>query len=169
MKDMLVYVEMPSYLREWLIYHYGNPIRFPHHSLEHLVLLRNLRKRPKNARPEMEGRGQAAVVIPDNDYKRPEFYNYLGKYGRWEFVSSVRSLFLIDLWCGCSHLLASRMEINRGIDSWCACNGISLDGREAVRQIFYRARKRYRDSGVALGKIYRRKSSAKNVENEHLT
>ena len=71
------------------------------------------------------------------------------------------------MWSGCAPLLHSSKEINKGIDEWCACNGISLDAREAVRQKFYRIRKAYMEKGIILGKFYRKKTTIIASKNEH--
>ena len=159
MKDITIQVKMDGYMREWLQFHLGNPVRFPAKSYENEVLVRYLSKRPKDMPPEAEDAGTVAIVIPDNGYRRPEYYNYLGHRGRRAIIHAIDNLFRLDLWSGCAPLLHSRRELNKGIDAWCQANGISLDSREAVRQKFYRIRRSYFNKGVILGKFYSKKTA----------
>lgn len=159
MKDITINVRMARYLREWLVFHFGLPVRFPARSYENGVLTRYLCKPPKGAAPEACYDDSVAIVLPDNDYRRPEFYNHLGRSGRRALISAVDTLFRLAMWNGCLPLLHSRRGINSGVDRWCEENGISLDAREAVRQKFYRMRLAYQKHGVVVGKIYSKKTA----------
>ena len=159
MKDIVVYVKVQRYIKEWLEYHLGTPVRFPERSYENELLHRHLDKRPRNLPPDKPEEGTVAIVITDCDHSRPEYYNYLGQRGRRAIVSAIDALFRLDLWSGCAPLMHSKTELNRGIDGWCADNGISLDAREAVRQKFYRIRRAYLERGIVLGNFYRKKTA----------
>lgn len=159
MKDIQVYVKVPRYIKEWLVFHLGEPVRFPQRSYENELLHRHLDKRPEGIIPDKPAEDMVAIVITDCDHRRPEYYNYLGQRGRRAILSAIDALFRLDLWSGCAPLLHSKHEINRGIDQWCADNGISLDGREAVRQKFYRIRRAYLERGIVLGNFYRKKTA----------
>lgn len=167
MKDIQVYVKVERYIKEWLEFHLGNPVRFPERSYENELLHRHLAKRPCGLPPEKREDNMVAIVITDCDHSRPEYYNYLGQRGQRAIVSAIDALFRLDLWSGCAPLLHSTTELNRGIDRWCADNGISLDAREAVRQKFYRIRKSYLERGIVLGKFYRKKTATIPHKNEH--
>ena len=159
MKDIRVHIKVERYIKEWLIFHFGNPVRFPDRSFENEVLHRMLTRRPPNEPPELPSDDTVSIVITDNKHRRPEFYNHLGFHGQRTIVSAIDGLFRISLWSGCFPLIHSKGELNKGIDLWCEQNGISLDAREAVRQKFYRLRKQYHEKGVIVGKIYHKKKS----------
>lgn len=157
MKDIVVHLPLPAYLRAWLTHTLGDPVRFPARSYENLLLHRLLTRRPPLAPIEEPRQDTVALVIPDNAVKRPEYYNYLGRRGRAEMTQAVERLFRLHLWSDCSALLGASGELNRGIDEWCRTYGIGLDAREAVRQKFYRMRRDYRRYGIVLGKKYAKK------------
>ncbi|MBR7028471.1 MAG: hypothetical protein IKI05_03550 [Bacteroidaceae bacterium] len=157
MKDIVVYIKVEKYIKQWLEHTLGNPVRFPTHSYENEVLRRHLQKRPANVLLPLADPDLVAIVIPDSSERKPEFYNYLGFRGQRALQSAIDGLFRLALWSDCAPLLHSKRELNRGIDAWCKQHGIELDYREAVRQKFYRIRKSYRIKGIVLGKIYQKK------------
>lgn len=167
MKDIRVYVKVERYIKEWLEFHLGNPVRFPDRSYENELLHAYLSKRPCDLPPAKPQGCFVSIVITDSLHRKPEFYNYLGSRGQRAVASAIDALFRLDMWSGCAPLLHSSKEINKGIDEWCACNGISLDAREAVRQKFYRIRKAYMEKGIILGKFYRKKTTIIASKNEH--
>ena len=156
MKDIVIYVRLEHYLREWLVHSMGQPCPFPPRSYEQCLLRRYLRKPPAGYVPRRPGPEDVAIVLPDNALRRPEYYHHLGRDGTRRLCEGLENLFRIDLWQGCSPLLARSGELNKGIDEWCASHGIGLDHREAVRQKFYRMRKAYEADGIFLGKKYRK-------------
>ena len=93
MKDIQVYVKVERYIKEWLEFHLGNPIRFPERSYENEILHRHLAKRPCGLPPEKREDNMVAIVITDCDHSRPEFYNYLGQRGQRAIVSAIDALF----------------------------------------------------------------------------
>lgn len=167
MKDITVHVRLERYIREWLTFHLGSPVRFPDKSYENEILHNYLRKPPRDAAPDFGDDESVPIVIPDDKFHKPEFYNYLGRHGRRALASAIDALFRLQLWSECAPLLQSKQELNRGIDAWCAANGISLDAREAVRQKFYRLRKLYAEKGIVVYKIYRKKRSNERAQNVH--
>ena len=107
MKDIQVYVKVERYIKEWLEFHLGNPVRFPERSYENELLHRHLAKRPCGLPPEKREDNMVAIVITDCDHSRPEYYNYLGQRGQRAIVSAIDALFRLDLWSGCAPLLHS--------------------------------------------------------------
>ncbi len=156
MKDICVYVKVERYIAQWLAATMGLPVRFPPQSFENEVLRRLLTVCPKNVEPRLPGDGDVAIVIPDSSTRPPEYYNYLGRRSEQMMRTVIDSLFRLHLWWGCVHLIATPGELNAGLDAWCASVGISLDNREAVRQKFYRMRRKYESQQIILGKKYRK-------------
>ena len=124
MKDLLIYLRLPRYLKEWLEFHLGTPVRFPERSYENELLHTLLTKRPASVQPVKPTADSVAMVITDCRHRKPEHYNYLGIRGQRVMISSIEGLFRLDLWSGCAPLLHSRRELNKGIDEWCRANGI---------------------------------------------
>lgn len=165
MKNIVVHVRLPAYLRSWLTHTLGDPVRFPARSYESLLLSRLVTRRPGAAPIEGPGPDTVAMIIPDNALKRPEYYNYLGRRGRAEMTQAVERLFRLHLWSEAAGLIGSARELNRGIDEWCRANGIGIDAREAVRQKFYRMRRDYMQFGIILGRKYAKKSCHDSGQN----
>lgn len=166
MKDIIVQIRVERYIKEWLEFHLGSPVKFPERSYENALLHSYLGKRPADAPPEKTRGDCVAVVITDCLHRKPEYYNYLGTRGHRVMASAIDGLFRLAMWSGCAPLLHADTELNRGIDKWCAENGISLDAREAVRQKFYRMRKAYLKTGIILGKFYHKKTTIIAQQNE---
>lgn len=156
MGQLLIYVPLTGYLRQWLTGRLGIPVSFPHGSYENAVIARHIARLPKGYAPQMCGRDDVPVVVPAIHGKPPEAYNYFGRRGVAELTEAIATLFTLDLWHGVAPLLTSS-ALNEGIDKWCAGCGITLDNREAVRQKFYRIRKAYAQHGIILGKKYKKK------------
>ncbi len=153
MKDIIVYIALPPYLREWLTHQLGSPVRFPARSHESLVLTRLCTKRPRGAKTEVScPEGCVAVVLPDNKWHRPEYYNYLSRDNARKMGHVVKTLFRLNLWTECCGLLGSRRPLNESLQDWCREHGIGIENREAVRQTFYRMRLLYESTGIILGK-----------------
>ena len=75
MKDIQVYVRVPRYIKEWLVFHLGEPVRFPQRSYENELLHRHLDKRPEGIIPDKPAEDVVAIVITDCDHRRPEYYS----------------------------------------------------------------------------------------------
>lgn len=159
MKDITIYIKLPSYLRQWATHSMGNPVRFPEQSYENHLLHRCLWRSIRNTQPPSMRCPEdcVQVVITDDRCRKPEFYNYLSRRGQTAMLRAIESLFRIHLWSDCVHLIHGTEGMNEGLDRWCAEHGIGLDYREAVRQKFYRMRRSYETMGIILGKKHKKK------------
>lgn len=79
MSNIVFYIKLEPYLKQWLHNSLGNPVVFPPQSNENAVIRRFLRKRPPEVLPELADDELTAIVIPDSKAKPPQYYNYLGK------------------------------------------------------------------------------------------
>lgn len=167
MKGIIIYIKLPAYLRQWLVNSLGYPVRFPPRSFENLLLTRLCQRRPSSAPIETScPMGNVPVVLPDNSYHRPEFYNYLGTKGAREMARAIENLFRLHLWSECSYLCARPGLLNSGLNDWCRAQGIDEVYREAVRQKFYRMRSLYNGTTIRLGKKYSKNTAIKHDKNE---
>ena len=158
MKGITVKVKVERYIKEWLEFHYGNPVRFPKRSGENAILLRALSKRPHNVPPDItRDESCVSIEIPNDDKVRPEYYNYLPTRGKRMICKAIDALFRAQLWTECLPFV-QQGGLNEAIIVWCRHNGISLDASEAVRQKFYRMRKSHHMAGVIIGKKRKKKS-----------
>lgn len=156
MKGITIHIVLAGYLREWLTSRFGNPVRLPARSYEQEVLRRCVSRPPRGWVPPAAPPGAVAVVLPDDDMRRPETYCYLGRRGAVRLRAALAGLFCIDLWKGMQAELMRCDGLNAAVDEWCRDRGISPQHRETVRQRFYRMRCNYAAHGVAVGKKYRK-------------
>ena len=170
MKGITVSILLPYYLAQWLTHALGNPVKFPVQSYENRLLSRLLSRRHRGdgsraTLPVAEGnvranRQRVSFVIPDNDMRRPEYFNNLSVRASAQMAEAIDTLFRLHLWSECVCLIHSRQGLNKGIDQWCRRQGISIEYREAVRQKFYRMRRAYEREGIILGEKHRKRYRA---------
>ncbi|MGM9693809.1 MAG: hypothetical protein ACI3YC_02225 [Alloprevotella sp.] len=163
MTGICVYIKLEKYLKEWLEFHFGNPVCFPKQSYENELLHSLLQRQPSNFKIEKKTSELCAIKISDSRHRKPEHYNYLGVRGKQTIVSAIDTIFKISLWSDCLKMIHSKKGLNKSIENWCRENGINLDHSEAVRQQFYRMRRKYCTFGIILGKT-RKKNCEKGVE-----
>ena len=159
MKDFLIYVKLESYLAEWLTHSFGYPVRFPDQSVENAIIHQYLTVREAGALVDTDKEGKVPIVITDSSLRRPEYYNHFGQRGQAALIRHLDNLFRVNLWSECVPLITfkRKRKLNAGLDEWCYSHGISLDHREAVRQKFYRMRKKYESYGIILGNFHKKK------------
>ena len=154
MKDILTYIPLGGYLRQWLVAHLGEPVRFPPRSAENALLTRLADRPTASTPPTLKCVGGAvAFVLPDSRRRPPERYYHLSRAAQREVVRAVERLFRLHLWSDCAQLVTAG-DINRGLDQWCRDNGISIDHADAVRNKFYRMRRDYDRYGIVIGQRY---------------
>lgn len=161
MKDITICVRFELYLADWLVQHFGSPVRFPNHSPENVLLHRLLSVLPRGLNAdddEDNATGECVkIVLTDSSRRKPEHYNYLGRRGRAMLRTALTDLFILHLWTECASLLYTRRGLNAALEEWCRNNGIRPGAREAVRQKFYRLRRLYARNGVIVTKFYGKK------------
>ena len=164
MKDITTEIYLTAHLKDWLVHHYGDPVRFPRGCIENELLRRLTVRRPEGSRGSDHqdvgvpsgvrgGLEVVRIVLPDDALHRPEFFNYLGRRSRRRMAESIDSLFRLHLFFGCLHHVA-RPGMNRRLFEWCRENGIRVEARESVRQKFSRMRRDFEPYGVVLGEKY---------------
>lgn len=150
MKDVLIYLDVPPYLKEWLTHTYGHPVRFPARGVENELLRCSTIRRPSTVPIDTPAPGRVAIALPDCDTHRPEFYNYLPRKARAQLTKTLQGMFTLQLWYAGLHALMSGAPLLRSLDDWCSSHGISASSTDAVRKKFYRLRKVYQPHGVKL-------------------
>ena len=153
--QLIIYLDLSGYLREWLIHTMGTPVEFPHHSAENAILARRIGRLPRGVRPDLYRPDAVPVVVPSIRYKPSTEWNYLGRRGRVELTDAIDNLFCIDMWQCLSPQIGSG-NLTRCIYEWCCERGITMDNVEAVRQRFYRIRNNYAKYHIILVKKYKK-------------
>lgn len=149
MKDITITFRAPLYLRQWLIAHFGHPVRFPPRSYENALLRDLLTLPPSGFRPSPPDPScSLQIVLPDSRRRKPEHYHYLSRRARAEFLSALERLFRLQLWRAALSIFESDRPLGASIASWCLENGIGVDGHEAVSKKVYRMRREYARHGI---------------------
>lgn len=144
-----VHLELPDYLRQWLIYQHGGvqPIVFPKLSAENKILEVYLRTLPAGAQPDLPTDTSVAIAIPYFRYKPPMYYNYLPLPAKKELVACIRNRFIMQMW----NDLHSYGHIGKRRDNlylaWMAANGIEDNETNwcAIVKIYQRLYRNYCD------------------------
>lgn len=149
MSNFLVYVKVKPFVRQWLTYHFGNPVEFPAQSVENATIRRFLGKQPRGEQPQTAAaEEEVAIRIPDSKQKPVITYNYLGTHAKAAVVECIEDNFRRQMWtdlgdlhdCGCSLLKA--------INAWCENNGISIEYDYTIKMRYQRMRNSYLKNGV---------------------
>ena len=160
MSKFLVYLKVKPFVRQWLTFHFGNPVSFPAQSAENACLRRFLSRLPSGKNPDMQAEDEVAVCLPDSKQKPLITYNYLSPSAKAAVVECIEDTFRLQMWkelngvenCGCSILT--------GVRAWCEGNGISLDYDYTLKMRYQRMRNAYLKNGVDLRCRTRIKDSA---------
>ena len=155
MSNIVFYIKLERYLRQWLVNALGDPVQFPAGSNENAVIRRFIRKLPKDQVPEMAGQGLTAIRIPDSKAKPPQYYNYMGQHAKACIIEAIEDLFRRNLWAEIGYMKQCHCSLNSIITAWCEMHGIDDDYTETVRQKYYRMRTAYTKKGIFLSKMTR--------------
>lgn len=152
MKGVFVYLKLEKCVAQWCQYKMGNPIRFIKKSHLSAMLVQLRTKWPEGQLPQVRPHeGEVTILVPDDPYRPAETYCYLSNHARHELAMAITDLFELGLWQGCAPYFGVN-KIDAVIAGWCRENGIAPECHEAVKQRYYRIRKRLRSQGIMLGR-----------------
>lgn len=145
---MNVYLRLPKYLAEWCLHDWGGDdgvVRFPRGGAENDVLEQTLTTPPRGAEPQLPAEGDIAVEIPNFKTKPQPHYWYLTDHGRRLLVHVIYVRFRVALWNDLYRIDRLNLPITDVIYDWMERHGIEPEEKswEAIRQIFFRQRKKY--------------------------
>ena len=146
---MNLYLELPTYLHQWLLHEFGDEhgiVHLPRGCAEHDVLELCLKKWPPREPVETMGPGKTPIAIPDLKSRPWEHYNYLNAHGKKLLIHVIHVRFRVQLWHDLSAFNKLHLPITDSIYDWMEAHGIEPEEKswEAIRQIYFRQRKRYR-------------------------
>lgn len=157
MEKYLVYLKVKPFIRQWLTFHYGDPVVFPAQSVENATIRRFLTPQPKDAKPQPMEEGEVAVCLPDSKQKPVVTYNHLGKYAKAALVECIEDTFKLQMWKELNDIHTFGCPILRSIQAWCENNGISIDYDFTIRMRYQRMRNAYLKNGIDLRDKHRTK------------
>ncbi len=144
---IIIRIEVPDYLLDWCRFKWGDEkghIRFPRGSNECEILERLLKKTPENP---IEPDGNLPIEVPNFKSKPNKDFTWLTTKDRKMLVHALQVYFRIELWHDLFDIERLRLPIGDSVWTWMEEHGISDDPKnwEAIRQIFYRQRLKYRN------------------------
>lgn len=159
-------IELPSYLRDWLIATHGGetPVRFRKGSAFASLLrvfIRNKRER-ENDEPSGEGTVEIVeIVVPKFPGKDPAYHNYLPRNARVNLQDLIRDAFDVALYSELKSFLNIGRRLNDIVYSWMEDNGIELTDRnyESVMKRVKILRSREKDR-IRKKEVYHKMRSA---------
>lgn len=163
MEKFLVYLKVKPFIKEWLTFHYGNPVTFPPQSAENATIRRFLTTQPRDEVPEIKSEDEVAVYIPDSKQKPVISYHYLGKYAKAAVIECIEDTFRLQMWKDLNDLHDCGCTVLRAIQAWCENNGISIEYDYTIKMRYQRMRNSYLKNGIDLRnkkeimKIFRKK------------
>ena len=157
-----LYLTLPPYLAQWYAhecreiefkdkdivpigdYKPLEPITIPRGSQESRILQCFLKKKPAQFVKDPED-ANIAIIIPYFHDKAPEYYNYLGKYGREKLTDAIRTRFQVRLWEELHTFKNALSRQDHAIYAFMEANGIECTETNwnAIAKIYQRQRMAY--------------------------
>ena len=155
MSNVLIYIKVPLYEREWCEYHFGKPVVFPQSAHLNNVIRHFSKTRPKGMEPETQQEGEMAVVLMGSASKKPQLYNYISPSGKEAIAKAVDDLFCMHLWEDLTDIGCREVAVTKLIEDWMDSNSISRDNFHNLRMKFQRLKDAYRKAGVNVSRRYK--------------
>ncbi len=143
MSEIVIYLNAPDYLAQWINHTFGSPAILIKDSPESRILNECLVKMPKDCFPDVGDNANVSIEVPYFKSKDPRVYNYLHRSGKNAVIESFRTLFIKNMMEEIGPLDNKNVKIVTLIYAFLEKHGIDQDHWYAVSQIYYRLRKRY--------------------------
>ncbi len=158
MSEILIYVKLPLYEREWCEHHFGRPCVFPVGTNLNNVIRHFSRPRPEGIPPETQQDGEVAICLMGSKSKKPEVYNYFSKHGKAAIAEAIDDLFIMHMWEDLTDIGCRSVQLSKLVMDWMDANGISMKGNnyENLRMKFQRIKDTYKaKSGINISRGYK--------------
>ena len=158
MSNILIYVKLPQYVKEWCEYHFGNPATFPAGTNLNNVIRHFTRIRPEGKLPEPQKDGELAIVLKGSASKKPETYNYISQPGLAAIAEAIDDIFVMHMWEDLTGIEVRNLQLSKLILDWMDGNGISRRGNnyENLRMKFQRIKDAYKKgAGINISRGYK--------------
>ena len=147
MSGEIIYLNLDTYLAQWLTHEYGTPVVFPKNSYENDLLELSLTTRPKNASEEgLRGSVTVSISLPYFKNKDVRFHNYLPIEGQRALQKCIRSRFIVCLWQDLHKFGNIGKQKQDLIYAWMAAHGIEAteSNWNTLAKIYQRRQDAYR-------------------------
>ena len=147
MSDYLLYVKMPSYLRQWFVHrHSGSePVRLHNGSVESKLIKLALIKAPEFIFPHKQQEDEVAICIPYSKQRDPRTYNHISDTAKRALLENIKNAFAVDCWTFLHDFGSIGKQQKDLIYLFMEQRGIKEDGScwDAIAKVYQRLRKNY--------------------------
>ena len=147
MSDYLLYVKMPSYLRQWFVHrHSGSePVRLHNGSVESKLIKLALIKAPEFIFPHKQQGDEVAICIPYSKQRDPRTYNHISDTAKRALLENIKNAFAVDCWTFLHDFGSIGKQQKDLIYLYMEQRGIKEDGScwDAIAKVYQRLRKNY--------------------------
>mgnify|MGYP001035953499 CR=1 FL=1 len=150
MSKFVLYLEVKPFLRQWLTYHYGDPVRFPLCCRQNIEIVKSLTRLAPGRTPAMPTHSTVAIVIPDNKQRPPAVYNQLSRAGEIHLRKVIDDLFSDNFLSEMRRYRRDGLSVLDSVYTYCKAHHIDIDHANTLRQRDYRERKLHAKCGVDL-------------------
>ena len=149
MSDILTYVKVPAYEKEWCEFHFGTPCTFPAGTNLNNIIRHFSRIRPEGELPETQQPGELAICIMGSKSKKPEIYNFISRHGKDAIAEAIDDIFTMHMWEDLTDIGCRNVQLSKLVMDWMGRNGISTAGNnyENLRMKFQRIKDSYKKKG----------------------
>lgn len=158
MSNILIYVKLPRYEREWCEFHFGRPATFPAATNLNNIIRHFSRIRPEGTPPETQKEDELAICLLGSKSKKPEVYNYISKHGKDAIAEAIDDIFVMHMWEELSDISVRHVQLSKLVLDWMDANGISTQGNnyENLRMKFQRIKDAYKKgAGINISRGYK--------------
>ena len=143
MSDYLVHINVPKYVADFITHHFGSPVELDKYSVVSRILKTYLTKLPDNCALDNPTDFNLHIRLPFFKEKDPRTYFYLSPASKKVLAVALENLFEINMWAELLPTLKTKVNTSEVIYAYLERHGIDDEQHEAVRQKFYRLRKKY--------------------------
>ena len=146
MENNLIFLKLKPFIRQWLVHHFGDPVKFDAQSVLNAKIISVLTRGER----DIECEGDTAVVSPYSKQKEPPSWCHVSQAGKKFIIDHIESIFLLNLWNEMSAMCSEDSKIQSAAYAWCEMHGIDIDYADIIRMRYYREKIKMLRKGIDL-------------------
>jgi hypothetical protein len=150
MSDFVIYLRLKPFVRQYLEYHFGTPVKFDDHSVTNARIISVLTIRKKDEQPETASDDLTPICIPYSKQKDPASWNYVSEHGKRFIIEHIESVFMDNLWNEMRQMCGDDKKLQSAAFAWCEMHGIDLEYADTIRMRYYREKMKFLNHGIDL-------------------